>query len=60
MANFKLGQFVSKDKGGTAIVRAIFTTKEGELMYAVEREGALDFIPESRLLSPTTSSELAA
>jgi hypothetical protein len=50
---------VKKDKGGTAIVRAIFTTKEGELMYAVERDGALDFIPESRLLTPT-SSELAA
>jgi hypothetical protein len=51
---------VSGSKGGTAIVRAIFTTKEGELMYAVERDGALDFIPESRLLTPTTSSELAA
>ena len=48
-----------KDKGGAAIVRAIFTTKEGELMYAVERDGALDFIPERRLLPPT-SSELAA
>jgi hypothetical protein len=59
MANFKLGQFVSKDKGGTAIVRAIFTTKEGELMYAVERDGVLDFIPERRLLAPT-SSELVA
>ena len=60
MANFKLGELVKKEKGGTAIVRAIFTTKEGELMYAVERDGALDFIPESRLLTPTTSSELAA
>jgi len=50
---------VKKDKGGTAIVRAIFTTKEGELMYAVERDGAFDFIPERRLLTPT-SSELAA
>ena len=59
MANFKLGELVKKDKGGTAIVRAIFTTKEGELMYAVGRDGALDFIPESRLLTPT-SSELAA
>ena len=47
MANFKLGELVKKDKGGTAIVRAIFTTKEGELMYAVERDGALDFIPEA-------------
>ena len=59
MANFKLGELVKKDKGGAAIVRAIFTTKEGELMYAVERDGALDFIPERRLLPPT-SSELAA
>jgi len=59
MANFKLGELVKKDKGGTAIVRAIFTTKEGELMYAVERDGALDFIPERRLLPPT-GSELAA
>ena len=59
MANFKLGELVKKDKGGTAIVRAIFTTKEGELMYAVERDGALDFIPERRLLRPI-SSEFAA
>ena len=59
MANFKLGELVKKDKGGTAIVRAIFMTKEGELMYAVGREDALDFIPENRLLRPT-SSELAA
>ena len=59
MANFKLGELVKKDKGGTAIVRAIFMTKEGELMYAVERDGALDFILERRLL-PATSSELAA
>ena len=59
MANFKLGELVKKDKGGTAIVRAIFTTKEGELMYAVERDGALDFIPERRLIPPI-SSELAA
>ena len=59
MANFKLGELVKKDKGGTAIVRAIFTTKEGELMYAVERDGALDFIPERRLLPPIRS-ELAA
>jgi hypothetical protein len=59
MANFKLGELVKKDKGGTAIVRAIFTAKEGELMYAVERDGALDFIPERRLL-PAISSELAA
>ena len=59
MANFKLGELVKKDKGGTAMVRAIFMSKEGERMYAVEREGVLDFIPESRLLSQA-SSELAA
>jgi hypothetical protein len=59
MAKFALGDLVKKDRGGTAIVRAIFTTKEGELMYAVETNGVLDFIAETRF-TPQSRSELAA
>ena len=36
MAKFAIGDVVIKDKGGTGIVRAIFTTMAGELCYAIE------------------------
>jgi len=38
------------NNGGDGVVRAIFTTKDGELTYAVEKEGALDFVDETELL----------
>ena len=50
MAKFAIGDVVKKDKGGSGVVRAIFTTMAGELCYAVEHEGALDFVEEARLL----------
>ena len=59
MAKFALGDVVKKDQGGNGVVRAIFTTKEGELVYAVEKEGALDFVDETKL-SPGSSADLAA
>jgi hypothetical protein len=37
----------------------LFTTKEGELVCAVEKEGALDFVNGTKLL-PNTSAGLAA
>ena len=40
---------VRKNNGGDGVVRAIFTTKDGELPYAVEKEGALDFVDETKL-----------
>jgi hypothetical protein len=59
MAKFAIGDVVKKDKGGSGVVRAIFTTMAGDLCYAVEHEGALDFVEEARLLaSPKT--DLAA
>lgn len=59
MARFALGDLVKKDKGGSGVVRAIFTTREGGLVYAVEREGALDFLDENRL-TLVPDSHLAA
>jgi hypothetical protein len=59
MAKFAIGDVVLKDKGGTGIVRAIFTTMDGELRYAVENEGALDFVEEARL-SNSPKTDLAA
>jgi hypothetical protein len=47
MAKYAIGDAVLKDKGGTGIVRAIFTTLAGELCYAVEHEGALDFVEDA-------------
>jgi hypothetical protein len=59
MAKFALGDVVRKTRGGDGVVRAIFTTNDGELTYAVEKEGALDFVDETELSHPR-ESELAA
>jgi hypothetical protein len=59
MAKFALGDVVRKTKGGDGVVRAIFTTRDGELTYAVEKEGALDFVDEDKL-SHQREPELAA
>ena len=59
MAKFAIGDVVIKDKGGTGIVRAIFTTMAGELCYAVEREGAGDFVDEAKV-SDSPKMDLAA
>jgi hypothetical protein len=59
MAKFAIGDVVKKDKGGSGVVRAVFTTMAGDLCYAVEHEGALDFVEEAKLsVSPKT--DLAA
>jgi hypothetical protein len=59
MAKFAIGDVVKKDKGRNGTVRAIFTTMAGELCYAVEHEGALDFVEEVKL-SDSAKTELAA
>jgi hypothetical protein len=59
MAQFALGEVVGKKSGGDGVVRAIFTTNDGELTYAVEKDGALDFVDETKLLHQR-KPELAA
>ena len=59
MAKFAIGDVVIKHKGGTGIVRAIFTTMAGELCYAVEHKCALDFVEEAKL-SNSPKTDLAA
>jgi hypothetical protein len=59
MAKYAVGDVVTKDTRGRLVVRAIFITIEGQLRYAVEDEGALDFVEEARL-SPLPTSHLAA
>ena len=59
MAKYAIGDFVTKDNKSSVVVRAIFTTAEGQLRYAVESEGALAFVEEDRL-SPSPKSNLAA
>jgi hypothetical protein len=56
MAKFALGDVVRTNNGGDGVVRAIFTTRDGELTYAVEKDGALN---ETKL-SHQREPELAA
>jgi hypothetical protein len=49
ITKFRVGDVVSTVAGQGGIVRAIFATFEGEPRYAVENDGALDFICENRL-----------
>jgi hypothetical protein len=59
MAKHAVGDVLKKDNGGSVTVRAIFTTLAGEQCYAVEHEGALDFVEEARL-SRSSEADLAA
>jgi hypothetical protein len=59
MAGYRIGETVKKAKGGTGVIRAIFTTMDGEQRYAVENEGALDFLDEANL-SPVSQADMAA
>jgi len=43
MAKYAIGDVVTKDNKSSGIVRAIFTTMDGHLRYAVDNDGALDF-----------------
>ena len=59
MAKYAIGDVVKKNKRGNGVVRAIFKTLAGELCYAVEHEGTLDFVEEAKL-SPSPKADLAA
>jgi hypothetical protein len=59
MAKYAIGDVLTKNNKSSVVVRAIFTTVEGQLRYAVESEGALYFVEEDRL-SPSPKSNLAA
>jgi hypothetical protein len=56
MAKFVIGDAVKKDRGRTGTVRAIFTTVAGDLCYAIEHEGALDFVEEAKLADNSKTS----
>jgi hypothetical protein len=51
MAKFALGETVADEKGRTAIIRAAFLTKERQQNYAIELNGAISFIEETKLKS---------
>ena len=53
MSKFAVGDAVKKAAGENGVVIAIFTTDKGEPRYAVESEGALQFILETKLLKQT-------
>jgi hypothetical protein len=59
MASYAIGEMVKKSKGGTGVIRAVYTTMEGEQRYAIEHEGALDFVDEASL-SRISKTDLAA
>jgi len=58
MGKYAIGDAVLKDKRTSVVVRAIFTTVEGKLRYAVENDEAVEFVEEDRL--SRSSSGLAA
>jgi hypothetical protein len=58
MGKYAIGDAVLKDNKTTVVIRAIFTTIEGELRYAVENDDAVDFVEEGRL--SRSNSDLAA
>jgi hypothetical protein len=59
MKKFALGDVVNSDKGRRGVVRAAYRSKEGQQFYAVEKDGAMDYLEEDRL-SPAPRVELAA
>jgi hypothetical protein len=59
MAKYAIGDVVKTGRGGSGTVRAIFKTLAGDLCYAVEHEGALDFVEEAKL-PPNPKTNLAA
>lgn len=59
MAKFALGDVVNSNKGRRGIVRAVFRSREGQQCYAVEKDGAIDFLEEDRLTA-APRVELAA
>src|SRR3569623_1720732 len=46
---FALGDVVNSDKGRRGVVRAAYRSKEGQQFYAVEKDGAIDYLEEHRL-----------
>jgi hypothetical protein len=59
MASYAIGDTVKKAKGGSGVIRAIYTTMEGCQRYAIEDEGALDFVDEASL-SRISKTDFAA
>jgi hypothetical protein len=59
MARFAIGDVVNRGKNNTGKVVAVYTTTDGELKYAVENEGALEFVLEAEL-SPRQAEHQAA
>jgi len=50
MAKFAIGDVVDQPRGHTGVIVAVFTTNDGELRYAVDHEGALQFPLETGLV----------
>ncbi len=49
MTTYKIGETVKTTKNRSGVIRAIFTTIEGKRCYAIENDGAIDFIDEEKL-----------
>jgi hypothetical protein len=59
MTTYKIGETVKTTKNRSGVIRAIFTATEGRQCYAIENDGALDFIDEEQL-SGLSQGDLAA
>ena len=54
MPKFAVGDAVEKPAGEDGVVVAIFTTDKGEPRYAVESDGSLQFVLETKLVRHQT------
>jgi hypothetical protein len=50
LAKFAIGDLVDQTKGHSGVIVAVFTTNDGELRYAVDSEGAIEFPLETSLV----------
>lgn len=50
MAKFAIGDAVDQNRSGSGVVVAVFTTTDGDLRYAIDHEGVLQFAMESSLV----------
>jgi hypothetical protein len=49
MPKYAVGEIVDKDEDECGMVVGVFTTTDGHARYAVEKDGSLQFVLETRL-----------
>ena len=50
MPKYAVGEIVDNDEDECGVVVGVFTTSDGHPRYAVEKDGSLQFVLETRLV----------